>query len=96
MHLDDFATLCKNLPTVARNALDNGISENLWYEELVPRETRFYATVEALGSSTDAAVETAVEDLDGAITAANGRRHVQLGANATVGNGRTLWTPLNN
>jgi CRISPR/Cas system CMR subunit Cmr4 (Cas7 group RAMP superfamily) len=29
------------LPIVARNKLDNGISANLWYEEFVPRITVF-------------------------------------------------------
>jgi CRISPR-associated protein Cmr4 len=37
---DDFKNL--ELPVVARNKLDNGKSENLWYEEIVPRESVFY------------------------------------------------------
>lgn len=31
-----------DLPIIARNKLNNGESENLWYEELVPRESKFY------------------------------------------------------
>lgn len=31
-----------DLPIIARNKLNNGASENLWYEELVPRESKFY------------------------------------------------------
>ncbi|MEL7220723.1 MAG: type III-B CRISPR module RAMP protein Cmr4, partial [Bacteroidota bacterium] len=38
----DFRQLADNLPTVARNYLNDGISDNLWYEEMVPRESRFY------------------------------------------------------
>ena len=29
------------LPVIARNKLDNGISENLWYEEVVPHHSIF-------------------------------------------------------
>jgi CRISPR-associated protein Cmr4 len=35
----DFAAL--PLPVIARNQLENGISQNLWYEEVVPKESRF-------------------------------------------------------
>jgi len=37
-----FDMLAKELPFVARNYLENGKSENLWYEEIVPRESLFY------------------------------------------------------
>lgn len=41
---NDFKTICDNehLPIIARNKLDNGISSNLWYEQIVPREAVFY------------------------------------------------------
>lgn len=38
--LDEF-----DLPTIARNKLDNGISKNLWYEEFVPYSSVFYCLV---------------------------------------------------
>ena len=37
---DDFKNL--DLPVIARNVLENGKSKNLWYEEIVPRESIFY------------------------------------------------------
>lgn len=37
-----FNRLSKNMPVQARNQLEKGESKNLWYEEYVPRETRFY------------------------------------------------------
>jgi CRISPR-associated protein Cmr4 len=37
---DEFKKL--TLPVIARNKLDNGESKNLWYEEIVPRESVFY------------------------------------------------------
>jgi len=31
-----------DLPVLARNALENGVSQNLWYEEVVPKKTKFF------------------------------------------------------
>ncbi|MEM7571693.1 MAG: type III-B CRISPR module RAMP protein Cmr4 [Bacteroidota bacterium] len=90
LHVNDFARLAEDLPTVARNRLDNGISENLWYEEIVARETRFYCTVgEAPGGLPNS---TALQQLDTLIKANSSR--VQIGANATIGYGQTVWTKL--
>jgi len=33
------------LPVIARNHLENGISQNLWYEQVLPRQSRFYFIV---------------------------------------------------
>jgi CRISPR-associated protein Cmr4 len=86
LHPDDFADRCEELPTVARNALNNGISENLWYEEIVPREARFYTRfVDTTGGQGP-------HSLTGLLQTAN--HEVQVGANATVGYGLTRWTPL--
>lgn len=77
-HANDFKQLCEELPTVARNYLDNGVSRNLWYEEIVPRETRFYFFTskpdnqEALANGLKS---EAISNL------------VQIGGNATVGFG---------
>jgi len=45
---------CSNLPVMARNYLENGESKNLWYEEIVPRESRFYAFISPLDNTTKA------------------------------------------
>jgi CRISPR-associated protein Cmr4 len=70
--------ILKSLPIVARNSLENGQSENLWYEEIIPRESRFYFV---LGIPVDYSDFTSVFDdqIDGKI--------VQIGANASVGYG---------
>lgn len=52
MQDEHFRELAKELPFVARNYLENGKSENLWYEEIVPRESQFYFTVEQPSDNT--------------------------------------------
>lgn len=71
MHDDTFKSIVKKLPIITRNQLDNGQSTNLFYEEVVPRETVFGFTIraEAIDSSFDSISE------------------IQIGANATVGYG---------
>lgn len=88
---DDFAKLCKDLPTVARNSLNNGISENLWYEEIVPRESVFYCPISRYGQQPESA--SVMRELHDIIKTNDGT--IQIGANATVGYGITEWTNLN-
>lgn len=74
----DLIKAFKQLPIIARNSLDNGQSQNLWYEEIVPRESRFYFFI---GVSDECAnyekefEENLWKDI------------IQIGANATVGYG---------
>lgn len=37
-----FKEYLKELPVIARNQLENGVSKNLFYEEVVPRKSRFF------------------------------------------------------
>lgn len=71
MHNDDFNILIKKLPIIARNQLENGQSKNLFYEEVIPRETHFGFLIGA--NSID-------KNFDKIIP-------FQIGANATVGYG---------
>lgn len=67
------------LPVIARNSLRDGQSENLWYEEIVPRQTKFYFFVQdnAIGDTSQYQwFEAAVND-----------KSVQVGANASIGQG---------
>lgn len=75
-----------NLPVLARNQLDNGISNNLWYEEVVPHEAIFYTAV--LSDGTDSG-NRALHSFDEYITGENGQPLVQFGGNASVGYGLT-------
>lgn len=82
---NDFQELCDdlNLPVIARNALDDGESKNLWYEQVLPRESLLYFP--ALW--TNLAHQSAVEDI---IL----NNPVQIGGNASVGYGFTRITSL--
>lgn len=76
LHNDDFGKLANELPIIARNYLENGISRNLWYEEVVPREARFFTMI------------SRHQDKDELNTFLTTSKHlVQVGANATVGYG---------
>lgn len=71
----DFKRLAKKLPVIARNKLDNGESKNLFYEEVIPRETRFVFFI-AQDDKFNTEFEKALsEDI------------VQIGANGSIGYG---------
>lgn len=82
---EKFAELVSALPTIARNHLDNGISTNLWYEEIVPRESRFYLPISRTVSS---------DEIEPGLLKAEIKSIVQIGGNATVGYGQCEWTKL--
>ncbi len=75
---DTFKSFAKKLPVIARNQLENGESKNLWYEEVVPRESRFVFFVsypendDNYKANFDEALENAV---------------VQIGASGSIGYG---------
>ncbi|KAA6331327.1 hypothetical protein EZS27_020048 [termite gut metagenome] len=77
---NDFKLLIEdyNLPIIARNQLENGESKNLFYEQIIPRESKFFCIVNRLN------IESDFED--------NLMEHVknmpiQIGANASIGYG---------
>ena len=72
---DIFKEACSddNLPIIARNVLDDGgISQNIWYEQVLPAETVLFAVIQEKGDDLKKA-------LDGEI--------IQIGANASIGYG---------
>lgn len=82
LHSADFQVLSEELPIIARNHLENGISTNLWYEQVVPREARFYCAI----SGSDGRLEKVFKD--------KFKYQIQIGGNATVGYGLTRFTQL--
>ena len=67
-----------HLPVITRNHLENGQSTNLWYEQVLPRQTRLWFSI-LLPSAVNHAA-----DFSKRIT---GKGLVQIGANASVGYG---------
>lgn len=65
-----------DLPVLARNQLDNGISKNLWYEEVVPHDSIFIFPV--ISEDSDL-----LEDLAAYID----DQVIQFGGNASIGYG---------
>lgn len=65
------------LPVLARNSLQDGQSKNLWYEEIVPRQTVFYSFI----FKTEI-----VEDYDKTFESQL-QKSVQVGGNASIGYG---------
>ena len=70
---DQFRSL--ELPVMARNKLDNGISRNLWYEQIVPHESLFALVV--IGSEAHL----------GIFRDAVSGKVIQFGGNASIGYG---------
>jgi CRISPR-associated protein Cmr4 len=68
-----------SLPVIARNCLENGQSTNLWYEQILPRQTKFSFIV-LKPDVVDAAINTFFETTLQASP-------IQIGANASIGYG---------
>ena len=89
----DFIRICSDysLPVIARNNLENGQSNNLWYEQIIPREARFFfATTETpgLNSGKKEAVEKFYKTFYDSNTV------LQIGANATIGYGQCVTSKI--
>lgn len=84
---EDFVT---NLPVMARNQLEDGISQNLWYEEVVPRETRFYCFISIPYKDSTAENPTFETSFMDNLY----EKVVQIGANASIGQGYCRFTKI--
>ncbi|KLE02182.1 type III-B CRISPR module RAMP protein Cmr4 [Aliarcobacter butzleri] len=72
------------LPVLARNKLENGMSQNLWYEEVVPKATRFYFFI-AKPTNKDAKDNS--EKIAGFERRFDNEEIIQIGANKSIGYG---------
>jgi len=77
------------LPVIARNNLENGVSKNLWYEEVVPKKSKFYFYIAKPKNIEDKSKIDGFEK----IFDENGTR-VQMGANKSIGYGFTKITKV--
>ncbi len=74
--INDMDFIDIELPVVARNALDeNGISQNLWYEEIVPKKSTFFFNILKDGEYVNEFEKVLEEDI------------IQIGANKSIGYG---------
>lgn len=79
---EDFKKL--DLPVLARNQLKNGESKNLWYEEIVPKMTKFYFFI-AKPENLDSKDKT--EKIEGFERRFDNEEIIQIGANKSIGYG---------
>ncbi len=82
----DFNEFCESLPVVARNHLENGKSQNLWYEEIVPRETKFYFFI-SIPTHLDNQDMKELTTFDESFNNIIQENIIQIGANASIGYG---------
>lgn len=73
-----------SLPVIARNCLENGISKNLWYEEIVPRQTEFYFMVLSEDKKLLLTFSEEIKESE----------YIQIGANASIGCGYCKITEM--
>ena len=83
-HNDDYREL--DLPVLARNHLEDGESQNLWYEEIVPKASKFYFVI-IKPTNLDDKDKPKLEAFEKAFE--NGSQRVQIGANKSIGYGFT-------
>ena len=84
----DFKEL--DLPVLARNALDNGVSTNLWYEEVVPKQSKFTFIIV---KPTNIDIKDKEQKIDGFENRFNNEGElIQIGANKSIGYGYSKIT----
>lgn len=73
-----------SLPVIARNHLEDGVSKNLWYEEVVPKKSKFYFFI---GKPENIADKNKIEGFENRFNKEGAR--LQIGANKSIGYGFT-------
>jgi len=80
---DEFKKL--DLPVLARNQLENGESKNLWYEEIVPKKSKFYFFIAKPTNIEEKDKQEKIDGFDRRFE--NEGDIVQIGANKSIGYG---------
>ncbi len=85
----EFEKHASRLPIIDRNKLDNGESKNLWFEEVVPRESKFYFVLNVPSEkiTIDKQIETLYDKFHKHLLSGT---FIQIGASATIGYGRCI------
>jgi len=82
-----FKKMLKDLPVIARNSLENGESKNLWYEEVLPRKSKFYTLISEptyLNTEDSKKLKNAFSRFHEYLI---GSDTIHIGANASIGYG---------
>jgi len=82
-----YEELLKNLPVIARNQLENGESKNLFYEEVLPRKSKFFTIISEptyLNKDDETRLQNAFDRFGGYLT---DKDTIHIGANASIGYG---------
>ncbi len=84
---ENFIEACSDykLPVIARNNLENGQSKNLWYEQIIPRESKFFFAISEMPN----------QNCDDFFNEFETEKQVQIGANATIGYGNCTISKIN-
>lgn len=95
---EDFNEAVENLPVIARNELTNG---NLWYEEIVPRESIFYTVLCYYNNFNENGADRRGKTDKSSFMKANKlfedkliSDSIQIGANASIGYGICHFSKL--
>jgi CRISPR-associated protein Cmr4 len=91
-----FDELLKNLPVVARNSLENGESKNLWYEEVLPRKSKFFTAISIptyLDNNDSSKLTNTFAQFRDYLT---DKDTIHIGANASIGYGVTIFKEIGN
>ncbi|MEY4504521.1 MAG: CRISPR/Cas system-associated protein Cmr4, type [Pseudomonadota bacterium] len=98
---EDFNEAILSLPVIARNCLENGKSVNLWYEEVLPRESILYTVLcyynnlddnrpDSKGKTDKKKFEMAYRLFEDKLL----KDAIQIGANASIGYGITHFSTI--
>ena len=87
---EDFKNL--DLPVLARNYLEDGISKNLWYEEVVPKKSKFTFIIAKPTNIDERDYEDKVKGFESRFTKEGS--NLQIGANKSIGYGFTKVTKV--
>jgi CRISPR-associated protein Cmr4 len=80
---NDFQEL--DLPILARNALEDGMSKNLWYEEVVPKMSKFFFCIAKVDHINDKDYKDKIKGFENRFNTDG--NIVQFGANKSIGYG---------
>ena len=90
-----YEEMLKDLPVLARNALENGVSKNLWYEEVLPRKSKLFTLISEPTYLNDLDEKKLLKAFSRFSEYLTGGDTVHIGANASIGYGVCTFKEIN-